>query len=406
MSQSSDGRIWIGTTGGLTEFDGARMRSYTRAHGLSEAGVNSIIEDRDGNLWMGTYGSGVMKLIRNGFITYGEADGPGFTHVYSLLEDDNGELFTIGEGWHISRFDKGKFISARPNVPEDASNYWMPQIAFLDHTGEWWVANSKKLYRFPRVSRIERLARIRPKTVYTTQDGLPDGTVHRFFEDSRGDLWFSIPVRGDPVLVRWERATETFHRYTEAGGLPPSNSPFVFCEDRAGDLWIGFYEGGVARYRDGRFTLLTTPSASDGWPAGVITNLFLDQSGRLWISSNQSGVSRIDDPTVDRPKPISYTMAEGLSSNDARCFTEDRWGRIYIGTVRGVDRLDPTTGRIKHYTLADGLSSDFVICALRDRRGWLWFGTMKGLSRLIPEPDRPATPPPVLITGLRVAGVD
>jgi ligand-binding sensor domain-containing protein/signal transduction histidine kinase len=402
LSQLSDGRICIGTTGGLTEFDGVRMRSYTRAHGLSEAGVNSIIEDRDGNLWMGTYGSGVMKLIRNGFTSYGEEDGPGFTQVYSILEDDRGALFTIGDGWHISHFDKGKFTSVRPNVPEDVNNYWMPQIAYLDRNGEWWVANSKKLYRFPKVGRIEQLAHIRPKAIYTPQDGLPDGTVHRFFEDSRGDLWLSIPLNARNKLVRWERATETFHEYEEADGLLTSSLPFAFCEDHAGALWIGFYDGGVARYRRGRFTIFTK---SDGWPAGVITNLFLDHSGRLWVASNQSGLSRIDDPTIDHPKPINYTTAEGLSSNDTRCFTEDQWGRIYVGTVSGVDRLDPSTGRIKHYTLADGLSTDFVICALRDHRGWLWFGTMKGLSRLIPEPDRPATPPSVLITGLRVAGV-
>jgi ligand-binding sensor domain-containing protein/signal transduction histidine kinase len=401
LSQSSDGRIWIGTTGGLTVFDGVRMRSYTRAHGLSERGVSPIIEDRDGNIWMGTFGSGAMKLIRNGFTSYDETDSPGFTQVYSLLEDDNGELFTIGDDWRISHFDKGKFISARPNVPEDVNNYWMPQIAFLDHRGEWWVANSKRLYRFPKVSRIEQLAHIRPKAIYTSKDGLPDGTVHRFFEDSRGDLWFSIPIQARNRLVRWERATETFHQYTEAEGLPSSSLPFAFCEDRAGALWIGFYDGGVARYHHGRFTFFTT---SDGWPGGVITNLFLDRGGRLWVASSRSGISRIDDPRADHPKPINYTTAEGLSSNDTRCFTEDQWGRIYVGTIRGVDRLDPSTGRIKHYTLADGLSADFVISALRDRRGWLWFGTWKGLSRLIPEPDRPAAAAPVLITGLRVAG--
>ncbi len=402
LSQSSDGRILIGTSGGLAEFDGAQMRSYTKAHGLSEPGVNSIIEDRDGNIWMGTYGSGVMKIIRNGFISYGVEEGRGFTQIYSILEDANGRLLTIAEGWVISQLDKGKIISARPNVPEDVNNYWMPQIAFLDRMGDWWVANSKKLYRFPRQSRIERLARIRPKAVYTSRDGLPDGTVHRFFEDSRGDLWFSIPVNTRIKLLRWERATETFHKYTEADGLPSSSLPFTFCEDRTGALWVGLYDGGVARYRNGRFKLF---NATDGWPAGVITSLFIDRSGRLWVASNQYGVSRIDDPAADHPKPINYGMAEGLSSNDARCFTEDQWGRIYIGTVRGVDRLNPSTGGVKHFTLADGLSADFVISALRDRRGWLWFGTWKGLSRLIPEPDRPAAAPPVLITGLRVAGV-
>src|SRR4029077_8921557 len=120
-----------------------------------------------------------------------------------------------------------------------------------------------------------------------------------------------------------------------------------FCEDRDGNLWIGFYEGGVGRYQGGRFSLV---NPAGGWPAGVMTSLFLDQAGRLWITNNRAGISRIDDPKTDHPKLITYTMAEGLSSNDTRCVTEDEWGRIYVGTVRGVDRLDLATNRIKHYT--------------------------------------------------------
>src|SRR5262245_41077478 len=170
----------------------------------------------------------------------------------------------------------------------------MPQLAFLDHTGEWWVANNKGLYRFSRLSRFGQLRHISPRKIYISRDGPPDGTVKRFFEDSRGDLWMSTDANVHNRLVRWERATETFHLYAEADGLPPPNPPLAFCEDRAGNLWIGFSEGGVARYHGGRFTLFT---ASDGWPTGMITSLFLDQSGRLWVASNKSGLGRIDDPT-------------------------------------------------------------------------------------------------------------
>ena len=97
-------------------------------------------------------------------------------------------------------------------------------------------------------------------------------------------------------------------------------------------------------------------------------------------------------------------MADGLASNQATCITEDQWGRIYIGTGRGLDRLDPATGRIKHFSTADGLANDFINVAFRDRDGALWFGTLQGLSRLVPQPDRPSSPPTILVNGLRLAG--
>lgn len=69
-----------------------------------------------------------------------------------------------------------------------------------------------------------------------------------------------------------------------------------------------------------------------------------------------------------------------------------------------MDRLDPETGRVKAFTAADGLISGEVLVSLRDRKGDLWFGGKAGLSRLSPQPDPPQSPPPILITGLRIAG--
>ena len=115
-------------------------------------------------------------------------------------------------------------------------------------------------------------------------------------------------------------------------------------------------------------------------------------------------MGRVGDPQAEHPRFIAYTTADGLSSNQVNCVTEDQWGRIYLGTGRGLDRLDPATGHIKHYTAADGLISGYVLSAFRDRQGALWFCSDKGLSRFAPEPDLLQRPPPILISGLKIAG--
>jgi len=123
----------------------------------------------------------------------------------------------------------------------------------------------------------------------------------------------------------------------------------------------------------------------------------------LWIATD-SGVVRLDDPQAERPRFVAVTTADGLASNRVSCITEDNVGRMYFGTVRGLDQLDLQTKRVRHYTKAEGLASSAITVAFRDRQGALWFGTDLGLSRLIPGTDPPQQQPPILISGLRIAG--
>src|SRR5207247_5924860 len=110
--------------------------------------------------------------------------------------------------------------------------------------------------------------------------------------DSHGDVWISIASGVRNAVVRWERANESFHFYSEADGLPPRSPPTAYCEDAANNLWLGFYDGGLARYRDGGFRMF---AQSDGVPAGLIRDLYLDHAGRLWVECDSGGLDRLVD---------------------------------------------------------------------------------------------------------------
>src|SRR5262249_16519971 len=123
--RTRDGRLLLATRGGLSEFsdaaDGrAKFVNYTVANGLSENGVFKLAEDRDGNLWLGTFLGGVMRIARPGLVTYGEADGYRANDFYCIFESLAGELIIVS-GFKlqgaIHRFDGKKFTAIRPNIP-------------------------------------------------------------------------------------------------------------------------------------------------------------------------------------------------------------------------------------------------------------------------------------------------
>jgi signal transduction histidine kinase len=276
----------------------------------------------------------------------------------------------------------------------------------IDRTGQWWILTHEKLYRFAPVKDFAELDGKSPTKTYDRRDGLKSDGMFQIFEDSKGDIWVSVRGNTDDErgLARWNRAEDRFHSFSESEGFPKLKSPSAFAEDKAGNLWIGFYDGGgVVRYKNGRFEEF---SEEAGLPPAIVTDLHLDRAGRLWLSSGSGGMRRVDDPGAEHPHFVSLTTDNGLSSNNVRTITEDNFGDIYAGTVRGVDRISPGAERIKHYSINDGLASDFVVDSRRDPAGTLWFATTSGLSRFVPSTEQARSTPPIWLGSLRVAGVE
>jgi len=398
LLETSDGTFWVGIGNGLCERVAQPGSNAPMFRRIWEAGITALGEDIGGNLWIGTDTGGAVRLSRKGFKSFDEKDGLKSTRISSIVNGRDGELFIL-TGNTIHRFDDGKFTSVLPNgmVP---TTWGINQINFQDHLGEWWIAGAG-LQRYPKVERIEDLSHTRAKRLYTVRDGLPSNALFRLLEDSHGDIWIGTIGTGAENLARWERATDTFHIYTAKDGVPDHNAPTAFGEDRFGNIWIGYYGGGLVRYRNGTFQAL---SGQDGAPAGYIGDIHTDRRGRVWIASSASGIAYCEEPNAERPKLSNISTSEGLSSNNATCVTEDNFGRIYVGTGRGVNRLDRETGRVKAFTTADGLVENSVNLCERDKNGALWFGFFHGLSVFVPEPDIQTAQPPIFVSDVIVNG--
>jgi ligand-binding sensor domain-containing protein/two-component sensor histidine kinase len=434
LFETSDRRFWVATARGLVEFfptanEQHRFRSYLARNGLTDYNITVLNEDLAGNLWLGTYSAGAMKLTRGGFITYSKQDG--IETLNAIFEDRAGHLCFKGnvlgdartsvfEGakldllrgdqasfhMRLGCFDGQRFDWFRP-AAVTALGWklgWVGErVTLRARNGDWWVVTGEGLYRFPPTDDFLQLETARPLAVYTTKDGLAALQVFRLFEDSRGNIWISTADSATNGLARWETLDERLHDLAAAPGLPSlkDDLPRSFGEDRSGNVWIGFGNG-LARYAGGSFKLL---AASEGLPPGAINDIYVDHSGRLWLASDGGGLIRVDNAGAERPTFVSYTTAQGLSSNNTEVIVEDLNGRLYVGGGHGLDQFNPATGRVKHFTTADGLASGLFSAAFRDHAGVLWFGMTSGLARLAPAIENPAAQPPVLITGLRVAGV-
>jgi signal transduction histidine kinase/ligand-binding sensor domain-containing protein len=402
MICASDGKMWLTSNYGLVVFDGKKFQHYTTEHGLASNLISQIVEDNEGYIWVTSYG-GLHRINPNGLVTYDETNGVEKATVYGIYENRDGELQIVSGNFNISGLRGDRFKMSRPRLSDDEMVTWQSNAAFLDSRGDWWVNTNKNLYRFTGIERIEDLDGKSPTETYNSANGLISDKNIRVFEDSTGNIWIATDHGSKQYgLTRWERSTGKFRQFFQQDGLPELAIATAFAEDKSGGLWFGFVDGGISRYRNGRFTLLNAPDA----PKTGIINMYRDKAGRVWIATAREGLFRVDRPEAEHPTFKRYTINEGLTSNNVRCIVEDSYGSIYVGTVRGVNRLSPETGSVKYYGTSDGLASDFINVAYRDRDGTIWFGTFNGLSKFVPEGDRQLPPPTVSISGLRIAGED
>jgi ligand-binding sensor domain-containing protein/signal transduction histidine kinase/CheY-like chemotaxis protein len=352
LIQTRDGYLWMGTEEGLVRFDGVRfvVKDHHNAPALRTSFVSSLYEAADGTLWIGTYGGGIVRL-RAGKTEPFHPEQLGSDRIREFHPAGEGVIFIATAGGGLLRID-GETVTrftTRDGLPSD--RIWT--IAD-DPSGGLWIAThggGVVLWHAGRVQ--ERI---------TTQEGLPNNVARALLRDPDGTLWIGTDGGG---LVAWRKGA-IVRTVTTRDGLP---SDFVrtLRRDRDGSLWIGT-DGGLARWRGARAEAI---GVADGLPAPGIRALIEDREGSIWVGTT-AGLVRLRDTRV-----LSFTRREGLPVDTIRALLETRNGHVWVGTEGG-GLCEVLPGPVQCRTTADGLPHNTVYALIESRDGGLWVGTDGG----------------------------
>ena len=219
----------------------------TQREGLSQAGVNAIVQDQYGTIWLGTQ-EGLNRYDGYEMVVYehlpGEADTLSHDWVWSVHLDKEGTLWVGTDGGGLNRYNRGddNFTHFRhdPDNPGSLSSDRV-RVIFQDAQATFWIGtDGGGLNRFdPETGEFTRF-----RHVESQADSLPGDTVLAIFEDCKGKLW----VGTDNGLARMDHAREKFTNYRHDPSLLDSlsnNQVRSIYEDRGGQIWIGTYEVGL-----------------------------------------------------------------------------------------------------------------------------------------------------------------
>ncbi|HNQ73456.1 MAG TPA: two-component regulator propeller domain-containing protein [Verrucomicrobiota bacterium] len=434
LAQAPDGYLWVGTRGGLRRFDGVRFTAagHPDAAYLDQTAITALCTTHDGALWVGCEARGLTRLATASVQAFTQTNGLTDNQVQCLFAAQDGTLW-IGSETGLTCFRDQKFtvvstawplrnnsvkslaespggilrvatvtglisIDAHGRVQVDNFDLGplrgILKAVWSDHAGQLWLGATDGL---------SCLARGR-RTDFAENQSLPERIITAIREDRLGQLWVGtyggLMRRVNGQVRAWARSkagindmvntiyedrernlwvggrdglyrlTPTrFVSLTTQDGLSYNNVTSV-CQDRAGNMWFGTWGGGVNRWRDGQFTIVTE---TNGLTHDTVLSLWPKRDGSLLVGMDTPG--GVNQLTGDLTNV--FQQNHELIPALVRVIYEDRRGTTWVGTARGLNAL--RGDRVDAYTGADGLVGSNITALCESRSGRLWVGTEAGL---------------------------
>ncbi len=388
LRDSKDG-LWLGTSEGLNYFDGKVFTSINYQDELSSLSKGSVVglyEDADGMLWVASNSGGLHRYdpLKQSFVhfTHNKTDPHSLStnSVRTIYQDSRGLIWIGTYGGGLNQFDSQKqrfgHVKHQPDNPTSLSHnlVW----SFLeDSSGTLWVGTDEGLTQYSdKVSGFVDFKHQSP-------NNLNRGPVSGIQQDDAGNLWF-----GADGLFRYNPETGDLdhfkHQPSDLDSLSSDVISMLYI-DKKGLLWIGTDGGGLNRFNSQQqnFTRYQhSPADPDSLSDNSISTVFEDSQGLLWVGTSD-GLNRFDGQGFVTFKHQAGNE-QSLSNSNIFVITQDKNGMLWVGTSGGLNKFDPRLQGFSHYSVQDGLANNVVYGIVEGDQGQLWLSTNKGLSMFDP----------------------
>lgn len=402
---------------------------------LRDNNINSLMIDRDENLWIGYFNSGIDVLDKNGVLIASYKDinndkSYNNNNVTTIAQNRDGKIFvgTIGNGVKVFDPKTKKFSDYTSSELENSLLSNSIQEIYISSDGIIWIGcwgGGVSCYD----KRFERFLHYKQES--QNKNSLFGSSVTSFAEDRDHNIWISTDGGG---INKFNPKTREFTNFRSNANNPQTltnNKVLSIAADRQGGLWAGMWQGGLNYFRieDGKLVLKKKyDSVDQNNPASnSVFKIYASNNNELWVGNYSTGLYKFD-PATEKFKPFELSK-ELTNYNSIRNITSDSDNNIWVSSETfGLVKIDPRSGEMEkfvhddndstslinhsinvifedskkrlwiggdgcglnlfnpktksftHYLKEHGLPDNSVVGILEDRLGKLWISTLSGIS--------------------------
>jgi ligand-binding sensor domain-containing protein/serine phosphatase RsbU (regulator of sigma subunit) len=387
---------------------------YTAENGIASNDVQSVLIDKEKNLWIASFGKGISKVIfkdnsQKEFEVkhYNTSNGLKNDFIRDIIQDHERNIWVATYGSGIAMLNEDISTRYFSNISLRSANI---QTIIKDKRGYFWLGTDKG------VSRISSNGVEHSVVNYSTAQGFPGDLVNALYEDIEGNIWigtsnsglfqytpstnsarkiqlsddplfrFVNSISGDKLGFVWVSTKGGAYRFGTNGfrldyfttlqGLLHNNVNKVFADSK-NRIWMAAQNNRISYFKDSRFHYLEEGSAAEITTVNCITE---DEDKNIWFGTDGKGIFVYDGKNAEQ-----YTSANGLYSDFCYDIISDNYDNVWIGHRGGISIFSKKTKTFKHLIEA-GLNDNINTNAVyKDKEGILWFGTTNGAVKYDPS---------------------
>ncbi len=416
--------IWIATFGGgLNKLTGENFKendqrkipsanflqyrsSESNKFSITDDKTITLFEDKDGNIWIGTFYGGLNKLdtinktlppdkarfkhyLENNNLSSSISDNT----VMAIQQDFEGYLWIGTFGGSIDRFDiKTETFINFSEISFGQNSFTDVEILslFVDRSGILWAGSHlgegvTKIQKY--YSKFEMI-----NSRSTGKIKLNDDVVWSLFKDSRGNLWVGTYRGGVNVINFYSKQNKIYRKLPDQMNGISDNHIRSFAEDRFGNIWIGTYSAGLNRIdRSGQKVdvFKNDPDNSNSLSANQVLDIYVESENIIWVATFGGGLNKLtfSENTSGVPdfKTYRHNSSGNNSLSDDRVYTilRDSKENFWIGTYGGgLNKFDEKTGKFEVFfpdpNNPQSKLNEKILSIYESLSGLLWIGTSGG----------------------------